>query len=465
MLRILTLFLLISTSAFAQGRFRISGEVQNPTERKAILVLYRDWISDEEEYELTLNSDNRFSFVTTLKGVAYIDLYYADQGFHFWIAEPNDEVTLKFDPAKFWQTLQVTGQGSEKGLYYTEHQNKFEKANDWETQVDKWKKEPLKSFFKKLDDEQSRQLAFLENYQNLSQDFRDTRKADIIGAIQNHKIEALSGSKYVSWSVDSIRNTLKTNDVPLAAQAASLEYGNVFMNLADLYIAREAVKRKKELTEPEEYHFIKSLYTKKRLSRELTERLLGSKIKNAVNANGLTPKIVAVAYDYLAFVQNKGFKNSINQLVYLQQTLTKGAPAKPFTLKDADGNTVSLDSYKGKVVYLDFWTSWCGPCIHDMQFADKIKSHFQSKDVVFIQISLDDEAEWKEALEMYKVKGVNVRTDDNSPLLKNYGISGVPTYFLIDKKGNFALTKVADPSENDGKTLIKQIEEALALKE
>lgn len=465
MIRILTLLIFITTTTFAQGPFRISAEVQDPTEKRAILVLHRDWVGQEEEYELTLNSDSRFSFVTTIKDLAYIDFYYGDQSLHFWIVEPNDEITLKFNPKNFWKTLQISGQGAEKGQYYTEHQNKFEITNDWELQVEKWRKLPLKAYFEKLDEEQTKQIDFLENYQNLSQNFKDTRKADIIGVIQNYKVEALSNEKYASWPQDSIRNNLKMGDVPSVAQAASLEYGNTYLNLIDLFIAKEAVRKKKELTEADEYNFIKSLYTKKQISQELAERMLGFKLQNAIEANGASSKIMTPAYDYLAFVQNKSYKNYINQLISLQRTLAKGSPAKEFSLKDIEGKEISLKDYKGKVVYLDFWASWCGPCIFDMKFAEKVKEHFKNKDVVFIQISIDNETEWKEAVKMYDLKGINVRTDDNSAVVKNYAISGVPSYFLIDKSGNFAVSKVVDPSDEDGKTLILQIEEVLARNE
>ncbi|WP_337040517.1 TlpA family protein disulfide reductase [Emticicia sp. 17c] len=451
----------MASTTFAQGPFRISAEVQNPTERKAILVLHRDWIGNEEEYELTLNNDNRFSFITKITDIAYIDFYYADQSFHFWIVEPNDEISIRFDTKNFWKTLQVAGQGSEKGNYYTEHQQKFEIAQDWEKQVEKWRKEPLKKYFEKLDQEQARQLAFLENYQNLSQTFRDVRKADIVGAIQNYKVELLSNNQYSNLPLDSIRNMLKLEDIPAAAQAASLEYGNTYLNLVDMLIAREAERKKKELTETEEYYFIKGLYTKKQISLELAERLLGFKLKNMIDANGIPTKVLNASYDYLGLVQNRDYKNYINQLVNLQRNFVKGSPAKAFTLKDIDGKEVSLKDFNGKVVFLDFWASWCGPCIYDMKFTEKAKTYFKDKDVVFIQISMDTESEWREAIKLYDLKGINLRVDDNGTLIKNYAVTSVPSYFLIDKNGNFALSKTIDPSDNEGKTLIQQIEEVL----
>ena len=462
MIRLISFFLLVSTSTFAQGLFRISGEVQNATERKAILTLHRDWVGDDEEYELVLNNDNRFSFVTTINHIAYIELYYADQAFHFWMVEPNDEITVKFDPKNFWSTLQVMGQGSEKGTYYTQHHQKFEIQRDWEKEADKWRKEPLDKYFSKLDEEQNKQIAFLDNFPNLSPAFKDARRADIIGTIQNYKIEALSSEQHASWTDEQIKDTLQLGAIPSSAQGISLEYGNTYLNLMDLLIAKNAERRKKEFTEVEEYNFIKSLYTQKQIPLELTERMLGFKLKNMIEANGMTSKLQSSVYDYLALSQNRDYKNYLTQKVSFEKTLAKGSPAKPFTLKDLEGKEVSLKDFRGKVVYLDFWASWCGPCIFDMKYSEQVKEHFKGKDVVFIQISIDKEDEWREAVKMYDVKGINLRSDENGNVTKNYGVMGIPSYFLIDKNGNFAVSQVTDPSDEDGKTLIKQIEDVLA---
>ena len=110
-----------------------------------------------------------------------------------------------------------------------------------------------------------------------------------------------------------------------------------------------------------------------------------------------------------------------------------------------------------------FRSSWCGPCIYDMKFMETVKEKFQDE-VVFIQISLDSEAEWQEAVKMYAVKGINLRVDDANTVAKNYGVTGIPAYYLIDKKGNFAVSQVSDPSNEDGTELIRQIEAVLARK-
>ena len=118
MLRLLIILIFFSNSTFAQGQFKLNGEVQNPTERKILITLYRDWVGDEEEYEIKLNDKNQFSFSTNLNHLAYIDFYYADQGFHYWIIEPNDEISIKFNPTNFWESLFFLGNGHEKCNLY-----------------------------------------------------------------------------------------------------------------------------------------------------------------------------------------------------------------------------------------------------------------------------------------------------------------------------------------------------------
>ncbi|MDZ7933881.1 MAG: TlpA disulfide reductase family protein [Emticicia sp.] len=460
MIRFLFLFVFLSNICLAQGVFKLTGEVQNPTERKVLITLYRDWVGEEEEYEIKLNDKNQFSFSTSLKHVAYIDFYYADQGFHYWIIEPEDDISMKFSPKTFWKSLKFTGMGADKLNYYVKQREKFEEKRDFEKEADALSKAPQEQYFDFLDYEQQIQIEFLEKTPNLSEAFIQSRKADIIGTLQNYKVNFLSGNKYASWTEEKVKNLLKLEELPDSVQAHSLEYGNMFQNLMDLFVAKSAVRKRKDLTETEEINLIKSSYNRAYFSFQLIERVTAFKLKNMIEAENITPKIQAIVDDFLATVTSRDYKNYVSKKVNFSKTLAKGSPAKPFKLKDIDGKEVSLKDFLGKTVYLDFWASWCGPCIYDMKFMETVKAKFQNE-VVFIQISLDNDAEWREAIKMYDVKGINLRVDENSIITKNYGVTGIPAYYLIDKKGNFAVSQVSDPSNDEGQELIRQIEEVL----
>ena len=114
-------------------------------------------------------------------------------------------------------------------------------------------------------------------------------------------------------------------------------------------------------------------------------------------------------------------------------TLQPGQSAPDFTLKDLDGQAVSLSQFKDKVVLLDFWASWCGPCIADLPNLRKIKEQVAAQPVVFLNISLDaNEGAWKQAIAKHEIKGVHVCSEQ---VAQAYNVSGIPRYYLVDPQG------------------------------
>lgn len=108
-----------------------------------------------------------------------------------------------------------------------------------------------------------------------------------------------------------------------------------------------------------------------------------------------------------------------------------------------------LAEYKGKVIYVDFWASWCPPCRGEMPSSQKLHSQFEGKDVVFLYVSFDRAADaWKNGIDKMDIKGVHYfpAGDANQAVSTKYGITGIPRYMLVDKTGKVINQDAPRPS-------------------
>ena len=116
--------------------------------------------------------------------------------------------------------------------------------------------------------------------------------------------------------------------------------------------------------------------------------------------------------------------------------LQPGQPAPAFTLDDLGGQPVSLDRFRGKAVLLDFWASWCGPCIRDLPFLKRIEEKTAALPVVFLKVSLEEEQAWRKAVDERGIGGVHVTAGGwDSEVAKAYHVTHIPAYYLVDARG------------------------------
>lgn len=108
-----------------------------------------------------------------------------------------------------------------------------------------------------------------------------------------------------------------------------------------------------------------------------------------------------------------------------------------------------LEQYKGKVVYLDFWASWCSPCRKEMPYSLELQKKYLGKDVVFIYMSTDKNAQsWLDMVEQLQLTGMNYRASEavKMQIYNKFNLQYIPRYILIDKNGDVINANAKRPS-------------------
>ena len=179
------------------------------------------------------------------------------------------------------------------------------------------------------------------------------------------------------------------------------------------------------------------------------------------NTRRIEPKSIVLVLLILAcggiFVLLQMKDSSIN--LTGKPRLEKGETAPNFTVSDLNGNKVSLADYKGKVVLLNIWATWCPPCVEEMPSMEKL--HREMKDERFAILAVSIDTSGAEVVELFMEKyklSFTALADPKGVVRKLYQTTGVPESFIIDKDGTIA-QRILGPRDWAGPVIIKYLKD------
>ena len=156
-------------------------------------------------------------------------------------------------------------------------------------------------------------------------------------------------------------------------------------------------------------------------------------------------------------LQSQDFATELRAKIGQAARLLKGQPAIDFRFTDTEGNTHHLSDFRGKVLYLDFWATWCGPCIQESPHFEKLSARFAGKDVVFIPISTDtNQKAWMQYLKAH-AKTLTQYNSVDQTLTTDWAIFYIPRFVVIDRDFKIVDAYAPRPSEPEAEALLDDL--------
>ncbi len=143
-------------------------------------------------------------------------------------------------------------------------------------------------------------------------------------------------------------------------------------------------------------------------------------------------------------------------IAFVASTSFAADPAPNFALKTADGKTVELKKLQGKVVVVNFWATWCGPCRREIPGMMKVYDKYKGKGLEIVGIALDRDG-WNDVKPYLEKSPISYPiVIGERKLTEQYGgVEAIPTTFIVDRKGNIVAKHVGAMSEEDFEKAIK----------
>lgn len=444
-----------SCGSKTSGDFTITGVISNLFFDEITVYYSKNPISREvEETNAKLDENNAFSITLSIPEAKMGFIRIGSSQFPIYMI-PGGSIHITHDALDFESLPEVTGKNAQETNFIfalmEKNQERFGRQWIFET----FALEP-DQFLAAIEDAHQEKLSFLKDfkgYRKLDRSFRNMMEADFLF---DKKLSLVNYPNYYAFLTqggepnlpegyfDFLDNAKLFNDKNLSSQTYIAFINAVLERKVMDRVSFDEVNFDADLFFSEQFNLAKELFTGK------TKELAIANMMENIFGYGSTELAREKFEEFNQIVTNEEFKEEIGKLFRATIALNPGQPAPDFTLIDIDGNEVSLSDFVGKVVYLDFWASWCGPCLQQIPSARELKTRMEGQDVVFLYVSLDeDEQAWRKKVADENIKGIHVNVPGfQQDIPQQYNVRGVPTFFVIGRDGLIFDNRPPRPSES-----------------
>ncbi|HMO31831.1 MAG TPA: TlpA disulfide reductase family protein [Lacibacter sp.] len=452
LLRPLSFFFLISLfslPAFSQ-KISVTGKL---TGEVAKMVKEVQFVCDGKMQRLTVNKEDlTFSGEIKMLEPQFVEINSGNPKPQAYYMVPNEKLTLSIDKPSLQESIVTFG--SNKGtrlqgifnLYYKALEEKGinMKAREWQ-QLLFGNNGPLVHAEASLNRELTKQAQFIATVPNFRKDMQLFMKS-----FRNYTAIDQMTMPELETALEEVK---KAN---LKTIAYTIPFVKEYLtDLTNAYAARTLQKYGVSYDASKQRHFSQFIAAET-ISKYITNRtirsyLFSEKLKIELPVNGLKNEVyVNYLYENSDQFVKDFYQEKIDQLRENKAPDLNAARKKAFDflLHDSTGKEYRLADFKGKMIFVDFWASWCAPCKAQIPYQKELEKHYAGKDIVFLGVSLDRSKEaWLKAVKEEDLHGyiLHAEGDFKNAFPKAYGIEAIPRYMLIDAEGNMISDNMMKP--------------------
>ena len=399
----------------------------------------------DEGIDIELDDNNQFDINFQLEEATYFSL-----GRNKLYLSPGDALTVSvdyMDPNK----ATFEGTGAEVNRYLMDVP--FPKSGSYLRGGRLLKSPDITKIVALCEQRSNERLKMLEAVANASDRFKQLEKVriklDYINTLTSFPIYA-SFKKYFEYTeVEKIKQLEPVKDV-LAEQVRGLDR-NEYMDHPNY---RDMLG---DLTDS--LMHANGFFAAFSASDQMKEFMRSNAFLYKLRAVGLVDHVVDEYNQLNDELANADYKNALNDVLATYDDLQTGNAAYEIVMTTLEGQEGRLSDFKGTLIYVDFWATWCGPCIAEEPAFELLKEDYKDRPVEFLSISIDTNVpRWEEYVKKKGWKEKTFLTDQTD--LADYKIYGIPRYLLIDS--DFKIISAFAPRPSEEKTR-KMIDRALSM--
>lgn len=173
--------------------------------------------------------------------------------------------------------------------------------------------------------------------------------------------------------------------------------------------------------------------------------------------NGMHVDTLEKVMKEIPLITREDYRNELYFAIEQVKGMLPGSQVVDIMLKTVDDKEMKLSDLKGKILYIDFWATWCGPCCYEAPFFEELAQKFTGDDILFVSISMDEDKEkWLAYLQENEKKAAQYNSLD--PVLKEkWNIRGIPRFVLIDKNFCILNPDAPRPSEKNTEQYLRKL--------